>query len=72
MVFETGDVSEFNAYLRGLRAGKEKFDAELTRIDTLCGRLTHLTTYRLSLFVPYPAGDPDRDHLDDGSCGGSG
>ncbi|MFF3417472.1 hypothetical protein ACFYW9_22615 [Streptomyces sp. NPDC002698] len=72
MVFETRDVSEFNAHLRGLRAGKESFDGELARIDTFCGRLSHPTVYRLSLFVPYPVGDPDRERLDDGSCGGPG
>ncbi len=72
VVFETRDVSEFNAHLRGLRAGKERFDGELARIDTLCGRLSHPTVYRLSMFVPYSAGDPDRERLEDGSCGGSG
>ncbi|MFF9870038.1 hypothetical protein ACF1G0_32400 [Streptomyces sp. NPDC013953] len=64
MIFETQDEAEWRAHLRGLRAGEERIDWAMTRIDTLCGRLVQPTTYRLSLFVPDPAGDPDRDQPD--------
>ncbi|MEE1761223.1 hypothetical protein [Streptomyces sp. SP18BB07] len=64
MLFETQDEAEWRAHLRGLHAGEERIDWAMTRIDTLCGRLTQPTTYRLSLFVPGAAGDPDRDHPD--------
>ncbi|MGV9356265.1 hypothetical protein [Streptomyces misionensis] len=52
VVFETQDRAEWQAYLRRLRAGPEPTDWSTTRVDTLCGRLAHPTTYRLSLFVP--------------------
>lgn len=29
-------------------------DASMLRVDTLCGRSEQPTTYRLSMFVPYP------------------
>ena len=64
MLFETQDEAEWRAHLRDLRAGEERVDWARTRIDTLCGRLMQPTTYRLSLFVPDPARDPDRDHPD--------
>lgn len=53
-MFETQDESEWHAHLRRLRSAEEQIDWDLTRIDVLCGRLTHPTTYRLSLFVPGP------------------
>ncbi len=62
VIFETRDESEWHAHLRRLRAGAERIDWAMTRIDTLCGRLVHPTTYRLSLFVPGPARDPSGDH----------
>ncbi|MEU6375256.1 hypothetical protein [Streptomyces sp. NPDC046909] len=64
VIFETQDESEWHAHLRRLRAGSERIDWARTRIDTLCGRLLHPTTYRLSLFVPGPVCDPNQDHPD--------
>ncbi len=61
VIFETQDESEWHAHLRRLRAGTERIDWAMTRIDTLCGRLVHPTTYRLSLFVPGPVCDPGRE-----------
>lgn len=52
MLFETQDVSEWRARVRRLRADGEQIDWTAIRMDTLCGRSTHPTTYRLSLFVP--------------------
>ncbi|MEU7280725.1 hypothetical protein AB0A69_18335 [Streptomyces sp. NPDC045431] len=52
VVFETQDESEWRAYLRRPRTSAEQPDGAMTRIDTLCGRLTQPTTYRLSRFVP--------------------
>ncbi|MDN3021767.1 hypothetical protein [Streptomyces sp. S.PB5] len=52
VLFETQDESKWHARLRALRSAEEPIDWELTRIDVLCGRLAHPTTYRLSLFVP--------------------
>ncbi|QLJ02443.1 hypothetical protein HZZ00_16350 [Streptomyces sp. NEAU-sy36] len=52
VVFETQDRAEWQAYLSRLRARPEPADWSTTRVDTLCGRLAHPTTYRLSLFVP--------------------
>lgn len=60
VVFETEDESQWRAHLRDLRdlrdlrAGERRIDWEMARIDTLCGRLTQPTTYRLSLFIPEP------------------
>ncbi|MFI1443625.1 hypothetical protein [Streptomyces fructofermentans] len=64
MVFETRDESEFHARLRDLRAGNEPYDKELVRIDTFCGRLSHPTVRRLSVFVAHPAEitTASRDH----------
>jgi hypothetical protein len=50
--FETQDHAEWCGYLRRLRAGPERIDPELVRLDTFCGRDEHPTTYRMSLFVP--------------------
>ncbi|MEU0523916.1 hypothetical protein [Streptomyces niveus] len=52
VVFETQDESEWRSRLRELRAADDPIDWESARIDTLCGRLTYPTTYRLSVFVP--------------------
>lgn len=52
VVFETQDYSRWRTRLRELRASGDPIDWESARIDTLCGRLTYPTTYRLSLFVP--------------------
>lgn len=57
-VYETQDAAEFHAHLRRLRARPERVDESKLRIDTLCGRLTYPTTYRLSRLVPGPAREP--------------
>jgi hypothetical protein len=65
VIFETQDETEWQAYVRRLRAGEIRIDGSVLRVDTLCGRLVQPTTYRLSLFVADPACEPDvgdRDH----------
>ncbi|WP_405736223.1 hypothetical protein OG607_44365 [Streptomyces sp. NBC_01537] len=52
MLFETQDESEWRARIQRLRAEKGQIDWTAARLDTLCGRLTQSTTYRLSHFVP--------------------
>lgn len=52
VLFETQDESEWRAQVRRLRAENGQIDWTAVRMDTLCGRLTQPTTYRLSLFVP--------------------
>lgn len=64
MLFETQDEAEWRTRLRALRAGEERIDWAMTRVDTFCGRLKQPTTYRLSLFVPDPESVPDRGHSD--------
>ncbi|MCX4850217.1 hypothetical protein [Streptomyces sp. NBC_00893] len=64
VLFETQDESEWRAHLRHLRAGPERIDWAMTRVDTLCGRLVQPTAYRLSLFVPDLACDLRRDPSD--------
>ncbi len=61
MLFETQEESEWRAHLRGLRAAGGEIDWAMTRIDTLCGRSSRPTTYRLSLFVPDPEVAPGRN-----------
>ncbi|MFF5158812.1 hypothetical protein ACFY3N_21770 [Streptomyces sp. NPDC000348] len=61
VLFETRDESEWHAHLRRLRASDTRIDWSATRVDRLCGRLTRPTTFRLSLFVPKSAPDPDQD-----------
>jgi hypothetical protein len=61
VLFETQDESEWHAHIRRLRASDMQIDWTAVRMDTLCGRLTQPTTFRLSLFVPKPMPDPDRD-----------
>jgi hypothetical protein len=61
VVFETQDESRWNAQLRSMRAGEDRIDWTMARIDTLCGRLVQPTTYRLSLFVPNPGDNPGGD-----------
>ena len=60
-LFETQDESEWHAHMRRLRASGTRIDWTATRVDTLCGRLTQPTTFRLSLFVPKAVPDPDQD-----------
>ncbi|MFD7771298.1 hypothetical protein [Streptomyces sp. NPDC059787] len=62
MIFETRDGAELRAQLCRLR--EARVDGSVIRIDTLCGRLTLPTTYRLSRFVADPAYEPDHDHFD--------
>ncbi|MFE4830806.1 hypothetical protein [Streptomyces sp. NPDC056672] len=57
MLFETQDESEWRVELQRLRtenSENKQIDWTAVRLDTLCGRLTQPTTYRLSLFVPTP------------------
>ncbi|WP_328917533.1 MULTISPECIES: hypothetical protein [unclassified Streptomyces] len=52
MLFETQDESQWRAQIQRLRAGNKQIDWSAVRLDTLCGRLTQPTTYRLSVFMP--------------------
>ncbi|MCD7441377.1 hypothetical protein K4B79_24525 [Streptomyces lincolnensis] len=52
VTLETRDKAELRAHLH--RLGEERVDESMIRIDTLCGRLEHPTTYRLSRFVADP------------------
>ncbi|MFF7203282.1 hypothetical protein [Streptomyces sp. NPDC008141] len=45
-----------------MRADGEQIDWTAIRMDTLCGRSTHPTTYRLSLFVPAAGRVAEDDH----------
>lgn len=58
VLIETQDASDLRVRARRLRAGNRRIDWSAVRLDTLCGRLTHPTTYRLSLFVPTAAPTP--------------
>ncbi|MFD7559647.1 MULTISPECIES: hypothetical protein [unclassified Streptomyces] len=53
VLFSTQDESEWRAELRRLHAlpRNEQIDWSMARIDVMCGRLIHPTTYRLSLFT---------------------
>lgn len=62
MVFETRDRAELRAYLRRLQ--EARIDESMIRIDMLCGRLVHQTTYRLSRFVADPVRESGREHSD--------
>ncbi|MFE6065904.1 hypothetical protein [Streptomyces sp. NPDC056525] len=53
--YATHDESEWQAELRRLRTEEPGLDPDAVRLDMLCGRSTHPTTYRLSVFVPHPA-----------------
>ncbi|WP_407915925.1 hypothetical protein [Kitasatospora sp. NE20-6] len=53
MLLETGDAAELRAHARRLQ--EAGVDASMIRIDTLCGRVTYPSGYRLSRFVPDPA-----------------
>jgi hypothetical protein len=58
VIFESRDQAELHAHLGRLR--EARVDESTIRIDTLCGRLVHPTTYRLSRFVANPASESDR------------
>ncbi|MFJ9055350.1 hypothetical protein [Streptomyces sp. NPDC102409] len=55
VVLETQDPVEFRERVRRLQTGPRPADLSELRIDTLCGRLAHPTTYRLSRYVPSDA-----------------
>jgi hypothetical protein len=61
VLFETRDESEWNAHIRRLRASRTRIDWTAVRLDRLCGRQTHPTTFRLSLFIPTTAPHPAED-----------
>ncbi|MFI0822476.1 hypothetical protein ACH4TX_43715 [Streptomyces sp. NPDC021098] len=54
VVFETQDAAALRAQLVRLRGGDAPVDVSTVRVDTLCGRSTRPTTYRLSRFVRDP------------------
>ncbi|MGW5777389.1 hypothetical protein [Streptomyces sp. NPDC003863] len=56
------DETMLRTGMRRLRAGRPDLDEDAIRVDVLCGRLVHPTTYRLSVFVPFDAGrlDPEQ------------
>jgi hypothetical protein len=61
VLFETQDESEWNAHIRRLRTSPTGIDWTAVRLDRLCGRQTHPTTFRLSLFTPTTAPHPAQD-----------
>lgn len=52
VVFETRDETTWRNELDRLRTADPRLDETALRIDTLCGRLTQPTTYRVSRWVP--------------------
>ncbi|MEU5386786.1 hypothetical protein [Kitasatospora cineracea] len=56
-LYSTQDYAEFTAYFRRLRA-ERTHDEERLRLDMFCGRLTHPTTYRISVLMPPDAPPP--------------
>ncbi|MEV6577369.1 hypothetical protein AB0M92_04280 [Streptomyces sp. NPDC051582] len=50
-LFSTQVHAEMKEYVGRLCAERE-LDPECVRIDQFCGRLTHPTSYRVSVFVP--------------------
>ncbi|WP_030156720.1 hypothetical protein [Streptomyces sp. NRRL S-244] len=51
-LFSTQEHAEMKEYIHRLIADGEVTDPETLRIDQFCGRLTHPTSYRVSVFVP--------------------
>ncbi|WP_327132471.1 hypothetical protein OG311_16815 [Streptomyces sp. NBC_01343] len=51
-LFSTQVHAEMKEYVRRLIADGEVTDPDTLRIDQFCGRLTHPTSYRVSVFVP--------------------
>lgn len=51
-LFSTTEQSELREYFRRLLSEGTVTDPSQIRIDTNCGRLSHPSTYQLSLFVP--------------------
>ncbi|MFK0191241.1 hypothetical protein [Kitasatospora sp. NPDC090308] len=52
----TQDADALRAYLRSC-----PYDASHLRVDTLCGRLAHPTTYRVSVLMPPGAPPSDQE-----------
>ncbi|MFD7084824.1 hypothetical protein ACFYXV_25675 [Streptomyces sp. NPDC002181] len=50
-LFSTQVHAELKEYVRRLHTERD-LDPECVRIDQFCGRLTHPTSYRVSVFVP--------------------
>ncbi|KMO99628.1 hypothetical protein [Streptomyces roseus] len=50
-LFSTQEQTELKEYVRRL-AAERGISPECVRIDQFCGRLTHPTSYRVSVFVP--------------------
>ncbi|MFK0217460.1 hypothetical protein ACIQWN_04615 [Streptomyces vinaceus] len=50
-LFSTQVHAEMKEYVRRLYE-EGRVDPECVRIDQFCGRLTHPTSYRVSVFVP--------------------
>ncbi|WP_328739792.1 hypothetical protein OHA91_21750 [Streptomyces erythrochromogenes] len=55
-LFETQGHTELQQFLRRFQEEGRVTDPAHIRIDTLCGRLTHPTTYRVSAYVPDMSG----------------
>ncbi|MFI1150256.1 hypothetical protein [Streptomyces sp. NPDC020817] len=51
-LFSTQVHAEMKEYVHRLVSEGEVTDPETLRIDQFCGRLTHPTSYRVSIFVP--------------------
>jgi hypothetical protein len=60
VIVETRDQAEMHTQLRRLQ--EAGVDGSVIRIDTLCGRLTLPTTYRLSRFVTDPGHASQCEH----------
>ena len=56
VVFSAHEQVELKAFLDRLRTEGRLPDPDLLRIDVLCGRLAHLTSYQVSVFRPTPSG----------------
>lgn len=52
LLFSTTEQVELREYVRRLRIDGTAIDPSRLRIDNLCGRHTHPSTYQVSLFVP--------------------
>lgn len=52
VLFETTDEADWHAYHRRGRGKPVGLSEEDLRVDVLCGRGAHPTTYRLSVLVP--------------------
>ncbi|WP_030965035.1 hypothetical protein [Streptomyces sp. NRRL S-378] len=53
--FESQEHAEVRDFLRRLRSEGTATDPAGIRIDTFCGRLTHPTSHRVSVYVPDPS-----------------